>query len=375
MLHPLALIFLLTSMNAYCFPEPEYSEKFSNNEIALRIALAEQFQGEVAGTAQSFGSGVSTLLQNIQKPNFDSAQDPVFRILKNETQFFSNLVLRSRLAQRYKLILAGSEALNPLTKSDLEFIHLVQVLHSLPQEQRMETFRRYLTLHSPLYLSHPELARISNLFSPAEHRLLIFLLFSYGTQLVGSSQFYPPGLLRLESGLDISQISISDYWDYWDSFITLRHHLTGSQQLNYLSKLLKKVKCTKYFPLMEFLRSIPTECVLGESEKCLLDLRDRMRKGTGNSLWTAADLFHMQVPLNIALFIKAISVCQEYPLSETELTEVKNIGELLVESSEMKNIEINPDKPKLDIPAKRGVSLESIESFLNSQVKALGEIL
>src|SRR5205814_2281532 len=71
--------------------------------------------------------------------------------------------------------------------------------------------------------------------------------------------------------------------------------------LKRLQIYVKKNEKLKSVQLLAFLKKIPRKTFSPFSEKDLLELRDLLRVFTRNKKWTAFDLYHMKVSLNLAV--------------------------------------------------------------------------
>jgi hypothetical protein len=142
--------------------------------------------------------------------------------------------------------------------------------------------------------------------------------------------------------------------------------LAGMRQ--FLSAFEGRLKIAHAVKLMSL---IPNEHIRPESEKRLLGLRDELR-GFSKAEWTASDLFEMNVSLNLTVARRVLSSVAAKNATPDEIAVLnREIGRIF-QSSGIRDLRTNPNKPKLPPPPERGVTVNNLHRYFESAIMALG---
>lgn len=142
--------------------------------------------------------------------------------------------------------------------------------------------------------------------------------------------------------------------------------LTGMRE--FLSVFEGRLKVAHMVKLMAL---IPSEHIRPESEKRLLSLRDELRNFT-KSEWTASDLFEMNVSLNFTVARRVLSATTVKNATPEEITVLnREIGRIF-QSSSLRDLSVNPNKPKMVPPPDRGVTVNNLHRYFEAVIMSLG---
>jgi hypothetical protein len=108
------------------------------------------------------------------------------------------------------------------------------------------------------------------------------------------------------------------------------------------------------------------------SDKSLLGLRDQLRKATSND-WLATDLFHMHVAPKVAFLAKVLAMTESVDIAQ--FASVEKYARQTLETTQMRNIDKNPSKPKKKCPRERNIDTGQLNDLIGSELHRLHEPL
>ncbi len=313
-------------MNGPIANEVDFS-KYGISLFQLRIAAAEHFV-RVKNNPERFSLGyvLDEVLASVVKNKTSTETRQNYEHLLSKTQFFQTLIVES-------------DAVQEMNKPHLNYNEACRLFELLSKasfsSQDLDAYRNVLKAKLP----DPRQGEDLNVF------------FAESLQVSRQSLRTQSFKMSIDF-LDQSSLSMTD-----------------RDKLDLLLKSVRRADSITANELELLLQRLPKTQVKPSSEKDLLQLRNLIRKYTGNVKWTAWDLYYMDVSLNFTLIYEALAIAERAETQE-QSQRIQRLVQSVLTFSTIHDIDVNPSKPHMKVPAKRNIfKFYIVNGFLDQFIK------